>query len=131
MTITEMAARLEVPTCTGGCGLSRTRHRTGCIFMGVVHFAERRFSRRAAKNYLMLVARMDREADGEYLNRIDLYDWFYVYVDSVTAARMAKQLGFRLPASIFEREREMVRLLAARRGVKLSRYKKVYQWSIG
>lgn len=72
---------------------------------------------------------MDRENDGEYLNRIDLYDWFYVYVDSVNAARMAKQLGFRLPASIFEREREMVRLLAARRGVKLTKYRKVWSWA--
>ena len=131
MTVTEMGERLEVPTCTGGCGLSATRHRTGCVFLNVVHFAERRFSKRAAKNYLLLVARMDREADGEYLNNIDLYDWFYCYIDSVNAARMAKQLGFRLPASIFARERAMVRLLANRRGVKLTKYRKVYQWSVG
>lgn len=130
MTIRDMADRLGVPTCTGGCGLSATRHRTGCIFLGVVHFAERRFSRRAAKNYLMLVARRDREMNDGYLNH-EVYDWWYVWHDSVTAAVMARLLGFRLPAAIFARERALCRLLADRRGVKLSRYRRVAAWVRG
>lgn len=130
MTYDQAAKRLEVPWCDGGCGLSITRHKTGCIDpFGVIHFTNRKPTKRGYARFLTLVARMDREADGEYLNRIDLYDWFYCYIDSVNAARMAKQLGFRLPASIFEREREMVRLLAAHRGVKLTKYRKVWSWA--
>lgn len=131
MTITEMGTRLDVSTCTGGCGLSVTRHREGAVFMGIVHFADRRFTRRAAKNYLMLVARRDREADAGYLNNIELYDWFYTYLDAVNATRMAKTLGFRLPAAIFNRERSLCQILAANRGVRLSKYKKVWNWAHG
>lgn len=127
MTITEMGARLGVPTCTGGCGLSATRHRTGCIFLGVVHYAERRFTRRAARTYLMLVARLERENDPAFLND-EVYDWLYPYIDSVEAGKLAMQLGFRLPAAVFDRQREQVRSLAARRGVKLSRRGNLYQW---
>mgnify|MGYP001558438609 CR=1 FL=1 len=73
--IAEMALALNVPTCTAGCALSKTRHREGVIDgFGIIHFAERRFSRRSAKNYLMLVARLWREGDPEYLN-IELFDW--------------------------------------------------------
>ena len=128
MTITEMARRLDTEVCVGGCGLSAGRHRAGCIFLGVIHFAERRFTRRAARNFLLLVARRDREADADYLNH-EVYDWFYVWLDSVTAARLALRLGFRLPARLFDPERELCQALAARRGVKLSRYKRVWQWS--
>lgn len=128
MTIRQLAERLDVPWCGGGCGLSATRHREGCVFLNVVHFAERRFTRRAARNFLLLVARMDRESDDGYLN-IDTFDWWYLYKDSVTAQRMAQKAGIRIPARLFDHQREMCRLLAARRGVRLSRYRKVYQWA--
>jgi hypothetical protein len=129
MTFTELANRLEVKWCSGGCGLSTTKHREGCIDpFGVIHFAERRFTRRSARNFLILVARMDRESDPGFLN-IDLYDWFYVYLDSVDAARMAKAAGFRLPAPLFDAQRQRCRDLAARRGVKLSKYRKVWNWA--
>ena len=74
-TISEMATRLDVPWCGGGCGLSKTKHREGCLFLGVVHFADRRFTRRAARNLLLLVARMKRESDDQYLNH-EVYDWW-------------------------------------------------------
>jgi hypothetical protein len=127
--IAHMAEALMAPTCTGGCGLSKTRHREGCIFMGVIHFAERRFSRRTAKNYLMLVARLWREGDPDFLNDDDLYDWLYIYLDSTEAARLAVTLGFRIPGHLFNPERRLCALLAQRRGVKLSRRRKVYQWA--
>ena len=57
--IHHMALVLDVPTCTGGCGLSKTRHRTGSIDpFGTIHYAERRFTKRSARNYLLLVAEM-------------------------------------------------------------------------
>lgn len=129
MTVDEMAARLDIPWCPGGCGLSESRHRTGTIFLGVVHYSRRRFTKRGAKNLLMLVARRAREMDPEYLN-IPLYDWWYVYADSVAASKLAfNLLGIRLPAHLFDRERALCRDLAARRNVRLSKYRKTYEWS--
>lgn len=128
--IQEMADRLGVVICVGGCGLSASRHRAGVIDpFGIIHFAERRFTKRGAKNLLMLVARRAREMDPGYLN-IALYDWWYVYSDSVVAFRLARgDLGIRLPAHLFDRERARCRDLAARRNVRLSKYRRVYEWS--
>ena len=130
MTISEMARRLDVPVCTGGCGLSATRHRTGMIDpFGAIHYAERRFTKRGAKNLLVLASRHAREMDPEYLN-IPLYDWWYVYADSVAASRMAMNLlGFRLPARLFDHDRARCRALAAARNVRLSKYRRVNDWS--
>jgi len=123
-----MADRLGVTWCGGGCGLSVTKHQEGAAFLGVIHFAERRFSRRTARNFLMLVAMNDRKSDAGYLN-VELFDWWYVYHDSITAMGMAQQLGFRLPAALFDQQRRQCRDLAAKRGVRLSRYRKVYEWA--
>lgn len=129
MTVTEIAAALDVPVCVGGCGLSISRHRAGVIDpFGIIHFAERRFTKRGAKNLLILVARITREQDPGYLN-IPLYDWFYLWSDCTTAAAYAGDLGFRLPAHLFNRERALCRDLAARRNVRLSKYRRVYEWS--
>lgn len=128
MTIEQLARTLDVPWCGGGCGLSATKHREGCAFLGVIHFAERRFTLRGARNFLLLVARMDREADPGFLN-VELYDWFYVYLDSVEAARMAKVAGFRLRGSLFRDRRQLCLDLATKRGVKLSKYRKVWSWA--
>ena len=125
-----MAKRLDVPWCGGGCGLSATKHREGRAFLGVIHYAERRFTKRSARNFLLLVALMDRESDQGYLNH-EVYDWWYCYHDSVTAAKMALRCGFRLPASVFDQQRERCRLLAAKRGVRLSKYRKVWSWAHG
>lgn len=129
MMVGEVSRLLDIDICVGGCGLSVTRHREGCIDpFGTVHFAERRRTKRALRNLLLLVARRDREADAEYLN-VEVFDFFYQYSDSIAANRMALQMGIRLPAALFNHQREMCRLLAARRGVKLTRYRKVYEWS--
>lgn len=128
MTVAEMARRLDIAWCGGGCGLSEYRHRRGVMFMGVVHYAERRFTRRGAKALLMLVARMRREADPGYLN-IAEWDWWYVWHDATEASRLARTLGFVLPARLFDHERELCRLLAARRYVNLSAYPAAYAWS--
>ena len=128
MTVEEIGVALGVPICTGGCGLSASRHRTGTIFLGVIHFAERRFTKRGAKNLLILASRRAREMDPGYLN-IPLYDWFYLWSDCTVAAAYASDLGFRLPAHLFDHERALCRALAARRNVRLSKYRRVYEWS--
>ena len=130
MTVEEIAARIGEPVCTGGCGLSARRHRDGIIDpFGIVHFGERKFSRRSLRNLLLLVARARREADPEYLN-IDLYDWLYLYLDSVTAANLARTLGVVIPARLWDDRRALCLNLARQRGVRLGaiRNRRVYQW---
>ncbi len=122
-----MAGKLDVPWCGGGCGLSVTRHRTGCVFLGVVHFADRRPSKRATRNFLLLAARRDRLEDRDYLN-VPFYDWWYRYEDATAAARMARYLHLRIPTRLWDHEREMCRLLAAKRGVQLSKHRSVWAW---
>jgi len=113
--------------CTGGCGLSTNAHRRGTLLLGVVHFADRRFSRRALRNLLILVARREREADPEYLN-IPAYDWWYVYADNVQASKWALRLGVRLPARLSRVDRLRCQRLAITRGIHLSRYPRVQSW---
>ena len=125
----ELAARFGLRVCGGGCGISAARHRRGIIFCQVIHYADRRLTVQTARNLLLLAARNDREADAGYLN-IPLYDWFYEWSDSVAAWRMARSVGIRLPARAFDRQRAECRRLAAMRGVKLSRYRKVQQWAV-
>ncbi len=122
-----VALRLGGPICMGGCGLSASAHRRGRIFLDVVHFADRRFTKRALRNLLLLIARQRRERDPEFLND-EMYDWYYQYLDSVEAARLARSLGVVLPSRLFDQRRALCRALAARRGVKLSRRKEVYSW---
>jgi len=128
MTYRQMAAEFKVPFCDGGCGLPDRTHETGLIFLDVLHWRERRFTRRGAKTFLMLIARQKRLLDPEFLN-IPEFDWMYEYNDSVMAQRMAGQLGFRIPAHLFDIERNRCARLAHKRGVKLSKYPAIYKWA--
>ncbi len=132
MTFSEMAARLDVPFCGGGCGIASwvRDHDAGFVDpFNVVHWRERRFTRRGAKNFLVLVARWERMNDPEMLNDLDIYDWWYPHHDSVRAQAMAGQLGFRIPAHLFDIERERCRLLARKRGIRLSHYPAIQAWA--
>ncbi len=124
----DLSAKLAFPTCEGGCGISDARHRRGVLLCGVIHFADRRLTVQTARSLLLLAARADRESDGGYLN-LDVLDWWYVWHDSVAAYRMGQSVGIRLPARVFDAKRAECRRLAAMRGVKLSRYKAVFQWA--
>ena len=124
----ELASRLGLRVCGGGCGISAARHRRGIIFLGVIHYADRRLTVQTARNLLLLAARNDREADAGYLN-IPLYDWWYLHHDATVAWRMARSVVIRLPARAFDRQRAACRRLAALRGVRLGRYRKVAQWA--
>jgi len=128
MTYRQMAKALYVPFCAGECGIVTRSHEQGFVFLDVVHWAERRFTRRGAKNFLMLVARRRRLLDPEFLN-IPEYDWIYEHLDSTMAQRMAHGLGFRIPAHLFDMERNRCARLAQKRGVKLSKYPAIYAWS--
>jgi hypothetical protein len=113
--------------CSGECGLSNNAHRRGVVLMGVIHFADRRFSRRALRNLLLLVARREREGDESYLNS-PVYDWYYLYLDNVQAAKWALHLGVRLPARLSRTDRLRCQRLAADRGVRLSHHPRVRSW---
>lgn len=124
----DLAAKLPVAVCEGGCGISDARHRRGLVFLGVVHYADRRLTVQTARALLLLAARAMREADPGYLN-LDLYDWLHVYIDSVQAFRMGEAAGIRLPRRVFDRQRAECRRLAAKRGVRLSSRRRVYEWA--
>lgn len=115
------------PICTGGCGLSDRAHIVGTLYLGVIHFADRRWSRRALRNLLLLVARREREADPGFIN-MRPFDWYYLYLDNVKASRMALGLGVRLPARLSRKDRLMCARIAAARRIALSRYPAVRAW---
>jgi hypothetical protein len=111
------------------CPISLTRHRKGAIDgMGLIHFADRRFTRRAAKNLLLLVAARERQRNPEYLN-IPIFDWLYIYMDSIRAGQIAMDHGFRLPGHVFDRQRREAMAMAKRRSIAVSKWDGFYQWA--
>jgi hypothetical protein len=123
-----MAATLGVTVCGGGCGIARD-HKAGFIDpFGVLHWADRKVTRKGARRFLLLVARLRRESDPAHINDYGLYDWWYLARDAVAAQKMAVGCGFRLPGWLFDRDKDLCRALAARRGVKLSKYPLVVKW---
>jgi len=127
MTILDVATKYGV--CVGECGLTPEEHWPGVLDpFGVAHYLPRRFTRRALRNLLLLVARRDREADLGYLN-IKGYDWYYLWRDNVTASKMAMDLGYRLPARLSRLDRLRCLQLARKGGVKLSRRSSIYAWA--
>lgn len=106
MTYAEIAERLGVQrVCFGGCGLGDYAHR-GRLFLGVIHWRERRMTRRGLRRFLLLVARRMREADPDFLNTRGMA-WAHAYFDEQFANQLAAQLRIRFPAvfSAVERER--------------------------
>ena len=110
------------------CPMSGRAHERGRIdAFGLIHFSDRQFNKRAAKRLLMLVAKRTREGDARYLNN-EMFDWLYVYMDSVVAQKSALYWGFRLPARLFEQDRQRALQLAARRSVSVRRYPGFKSW---
>ena len=128
MTYRYMARILRVPLCDGACGIEERLHDKGVYFLGVLHWHERRFTRRGAKRFLSLVARERRESSSEWLND-PKFEWMYVYNDAVMAQAYARQLGFRIPGRLFDNDRWQCKWLAHKDGVKLSNYPAIYQWA--
>jgi len=125
MTIHEAATIYGI--CTGGCGLPD--HWRGVIDpFGVVHYANRRFTRRALRNMLLLLAKARREhSDPRFLN-IPEYDWYYLWWDNVMAYELAMDMGVRLPARLSRLDRLRCRQQARRAGIPLSTRSAIYKW---
>ena len=114
--------------CLGGCGLNEYRHR-GSLFLQVIHWRERRVTRRGLLRFLLLVARRNREADPGYLNDRQ-FNYLYLWLDHRTADDYAAQLGIRFPVEFSRRERSSVFRLANRAGVHLATtHPAVYAWA--
>jgi hypothetical protein len=95
--------------CLGGCGLSDTAHR-GTIFLDVVHFGERRYSKRGLRRLLLLTARRDRLRDPGFLNDPALW-WAHRFLDELRANEWAAKIGVRFPVSFSAPERRSVALV--------------------
>ena len=131
MTFADAALYLGVKqVCFGGCGLSVNRHRAGTIDpFGVIHWRERRMSKRALRRFLAMVARRNRLNDPGYLND-PRYDWLYLYLDSRAADDLAGRLGVRLPAHLSRNDRLACLTAARRAGVHLSvAHPAAYAWA--
>jgi hypothetical protein len=123
----KMSLILGVPFCAGGCGIDERRHRAGTLFMGVIHWSERRFSRRGARNFLLLAARREREADPEFLNAPHLR-FYHVWWDAQRAAELAATLHFRFPAEASLRDRARCYQLARQQRVRL--IPRIRRWAL-
>lgn len=110
------------------CPMSGRAHERGRVdAFGLIHFSDRQFNKRAAKRLLVLVAGRARLKDPTMLNS-EMFDWLYVYMDAVEAQKIALGWGFRLPARLFEQDRQRALQLAARRSVSVRRYPKFKSW---
>ena len=125
MTYPEVVAKLSIESvCWGGCGLSDTIHR-GRTFLGVLHFSDRRMSRRGLRHFLLFVARRERLASPDFLNDDRRYFGLYLYLDEMKANAWAAQLGVRFPISYSLPERRVVALMPG-----LSRrHPAIYAWA--
>lgn len=131
MTFVDVSLALEIKSvCFGGCGLSATRHRTGIIDpFDVIHFADRRMSKRALRRFLLLSVRRTRLNDPAYLNHPS-FNWFYLYQENTWAGRLAGLLGMRLPVALSRNDRLSCLTLARKAGVRLSAsHPAVYAWA--
>lgn len=116
--------------CLGAdCGLSANRHKAGTIFLGVVHWRERRVTRAGLRRFLLLIVRRERESNPEFLNSPNLA-WYAIYWDSTEAGRLAAQLGVRLPAVLSRNDRLRCLTAARKAGIRLSSAAPaVYAWA--
>jgi hypothetical protein len=114
--------------CLGGCGLNDYRHR-GSIFLNVIHWRERRVTRRGLLRFLLLVARRNREKDPGYLNDRK-FRFLYTWIDHRAADDMAGLLGIRFPVAFSRRERAGVLWDAMRQNIHLaSTHPAIYAWA--
>lgn len=130
MTFADVCGRLGITkVCAGGCGLSANRHRTGTLFLDVIHWSERRMTKRALRRFLLLVAKRDRLNDADYVN-LPIWNWYYLWLDNVEAGRLAAKIGVRIPADLSRNDRLACLTLARKWGASLSTgWPQVYSWA--
>ena len=120
MTYADIVARLSLAkVCLdGGCGLTDNAHRGTIDGFGIVHFAERRVSKRGLRRLFLLCAKRDRlrlNYDGQWITRGFLNDpalwWAAMYLDERKANEWAAQIGVRFPIAYSAPERRSVALV--------------------
>lgn len=132
--IGDAATQLGIPFCGGvtellACGLSDNAHWKGTVDgFGVLHYTDRRFTRRALRNFLMLAVRRARLSDPEFLNSPDLA-YIHLWHDNVSASRLAASIGVRLPARLSMIDRLQCQALARKAGAALSSRPAIYRWA--
>lgn len=112
-----------------GCGLDPYRQR-GTLFLGVLHWRERRVTRRGLRQFLLLVARRDREADPGYLNE-RRFRWLYLYLDEMAANDLAGRLGVRFPVAFSRAERSRCLWYAGKARARITlAHPAAYSWAV-
>lgn len=139
MTYADIVSRLgfEGVCLRADCGLTDNAVR-GCLDpFGVVHWRERRVTRRGLRRFLLLVAKRERLADRivndaapvrGYLNA-RRHAWLHTYLDARQADRWAAELGVRFPVEFSRQERSECLYLAWRSGANLSKRPAIYSWA--
>lgn len=105
---------IHEPGTHHGCGLSERAHRGIIDPFDVIHWRERRMTRRGLRRFLLLVARRDRvmpsNADPSAPTRGFLNDGsmlaFHLHWEEQYANMLASFLGVRFPAELSKHERE-------------------------
>lgn len=117
MTYREIADRLGIErVCVERCGLSEHALRGVVDGFDILHWRERRVTRRGLRRFLLLAARRKRLADESYLNDDRKFGYAYLYWDARQADLWAAELGIRFPVA-FSRSERLRCLLAAPRGL--------------
>lgn len=136
MRYADVVARLGLQqVCFGDCGLTDRAHR-GAIFLGVIHWRERRLTRRGLRRFLLLVAKRDRLQTAwesqdifapprGFLNDPKLA-FYHLWHDEMEANRMASSLGVRFPVEFSLRERSKAQLGLVGR---VRQYPAIYAWA--
>lgn len=98
--------------------------------MWVLHWSDRRVTRRGLRRFLLLVAKRKRELAPAYLNDPKL-GWFHLYDDNREADKMAAKLGVRFPVEFSRTERWKCLWLAHKAKVPITRtHPALYSWAV-
>ena len=128
MTYPEVIRRLGIErVCLGGCGLNAYRHRGVIDPFDVIHWSDRRFTRRGLRRLLLLVARRSREDSPAFLNTPGMR-FYALWWDEQRANSMAAQLGVRFPAAWSSQERLACLASAGRRPLSRT-HPAIYAWA--
>jgi hypothetical protein len=132
MTYADVVRKLGWPkrVCLGGCSITVRSHRAGFIDpFNVLHWQERRVTRRGLRKFFLLLARRNREADPTYLNE-RRFAWLYLYLDEQYANALGQVLGVRFPIEFSRTERWKCLRLAHKANARITKTNpRAYSWA--
>lgn len=105
----EVARRLVLPLCDGpvrAAPFTREVHEVGFLQNGVIHWSERRLTRRGLFRFLKLAALLTDPT----IIHVDRERWMVLYRQNVEAAALAARLGVRFSRAETAGDRAYVRL---------------------